>query len=73
MDKSPLKQRIVSVKKIDDQFVLKSADQTFTCDKLIVTTGGKSYPSTGSTGFGHEIARHSNTPLPNLRLLKVPY
>lgn len=49
---------IVSVKKVDDQFVLKSADQTFTCEKLIVTTGGKSYPSTGSTGFGHEIARH---------------
>ena len=47
---------IVSVKKVDKQFVLKSADQTFTCDKLIVTTGGKSYPSTGSTGFGHEIA-----------------
>lgn len=38
---------IVSVKKVDDQFVLKSADQTFTCEKLIVTTGGKSYPSTG--------------------------
>ena len=49
---------IVSVKKVDNQFILKSADQSFTCDKLIVTTGGKSYPSTGSTGFGHEIARH---------------
>ena len=49
---------IVSVKKIDDQFVLKSADESFTCEKLIVTTGGKSYPSTGSTGFGYEIARH---------------
>lgn len=49
---------VVSVKKVDEQFQAKSSDQIFTSDKLIVTTGGKSYPSTGSTGFGHDIARH---------------
>lgn len=49
---------VVSVKKINDLFHIKSADKAFTCGKLIVTTGGKSYPSTGSTGFGHDIARH---------------
>lgn len=57
---------VVSVKKIDDCFHIKSTDQGFTCGKLIVTTGGKSYPSTGSTGFGYDIARHfklSVTPL----------
>ncbi|MGT2961328.1 BaiN/RdsA family NAD(P)/FAD-dependent oxidoreductase [Streptococcus caballi] len=57
---------VVSVKKIDDCFHIKSTDQSFTCGKLIVTTGGKSYPSTGSTGFGYDIARHfklSVTPL----------
>ena len=43
---------VVSVKKVNEQFQVKSSDQTFTSDKLIVTTGGKSYPSTGSTGFG---------------------
>ena len=63
---------IVSVKKIDDQFVLKSADQTFTCDKLIVTTGGKSYPSTGSTGFGHEIARHFKHTITELEAAESP-
>ncbi len=26
--------------------------KTWTADKLIVTTGGKSHPSTGSTGYG---------------------
>ena len=40
---------VVSVKKVDEQFQVKSSDRTFTSDKLIVTTGGKSYPSTGST------------------------
>lgn len=57
---------VVSVKKIDDCFHIKSTEQGFTCGKLIVTTGGKSYPSTGSTGFGYDIARHfklSVTPL----------
>jgi len=43
---------IVSVKKSDELFTVRSSDQTWTCQKLIVTTGGKSYPSTGSTGFG---------------------
>ncbi len=31
---------IVSVKKIDDQFILKSADQTFTCDNEFITSEG---------------------------------
>lgn len=49
---------VVSVKKQELHFIIKSSDTEWTCDQLIVTTGGKSYPSTGSTGFGHEIARH---------------
>ena len=30
--------------------------QTFNCDELIIATGGRSYPSTGSTGDGYELA-----------------
>lgn len=30
--------------------------QTFNCDELIIATGGRSYPSTGSTGDGYEFA-----------------
>lgn len=63
---------IVSVKKQDDLFVLKSADQAWTCDKLIVTTGGKSYPSTGSTGFGHDIARHFKHTITELEAAESP-
>ena len=63
---------IVSVKKVENQFVLKSIDQSFTCDKLIVTTGGKSYPSTGSTGFGHEIARHFKHTITELEAAESP-
>lgn len=63
---------VVSVKKQDDLFYLKSADQTFSCHKLIVTTGGKSYPSTGSTGFGHDIARHFKLTVTDLEAAESP-
>ena len=63
---------VVSVKKVDKQFQVKSSDQTFTSDKLIVTTGGKSYPSTGSTGFGHDIARHFKLHVTDLEAAESP-
>ncbi|QKG78251.1 NAD(P)/FAD-dependent oxidoreductase [Streptococcus canis] len=63
---------VVSVKKQDDLFYLKSANQVFTCQKLIVTTGGKSYPSTGSTGFGHDIARHFKLTVTDLEAAESP-
>lgn len=63
---------VVSVKKEGDNFLLKSKDQEFTCQKLIVTTGGKSYPSTGSTGFGHDIARHFKIEVTDLEAAESP-
>ena len=63
---------IVSVKKTDDLFTVRSSDQTWTCQKLIVTTGGKSYPSTGSTGFGHDIARHFKHTVTDLEAAESP-
>ena len=63
---------IVSVKKTNDLFTVRSSDQTWTCQKLIVTTGGKSYPSTGSTGFGHDIARHFKHTVTDLEAAESP-
>ena len=63
---------IVSVKKSDELFTVRSSDQTWTCQKLIVTTGGKSYPSTGSTGFGHDIARHFKHTVTDLEAAESP-
>jgi predicted Rossmann fold flavoprotein len=53
-------------------FLVKTADTTFTCRKLIVTTGGKSYPSTGSTGYGHDIARHFKLKVTDLKPAESP-
>ena len=63
---------IVSVKKSDELFTVRSSDQTWACQKLIVTTGGKSYPSTGSTGFGHDIARHFKHTVTDLEAAESP-
>lgn len=46
------------------------------CDKVIVATGGKSYPLTGSTGAGYNFARQAGhtviTPKPSLVPLTSP-
>ena len=45
---------------------VKANGKTFDCEKVIVATGGKSYPATGSTGDGYEFARrlgHNITPI----------
>ena len=63
---------VVSVTKPEDVFIVKSAENTWTADKLIVTTGGKSYPSTGSTGYGHEIARHFKHSITDLEVAESP-
>lgn len=63
---------VVSVKKNDDLFHIKSIEQEFTCGKLIITTGGKSYPSTGSTGFGYDVARHFKLHVTELEAAESP-
>lgn len=63
---------VVSVKKIDNLFHIKSATEEFVCEKLIVTTGGKAYPSTGSTGFGYDIARHFKIKVTELEAAESP-
>lgn len=63
---------VISVTKPEDVFIVKSSEHTWTADKLIVTTGGKSYPSTGSTGYGHEIARHFKHTITDLEAAESP-
>ncbi|MBF0779150.1 NAD(P)/FAD-dependent oxidoreductase [Streptococcus cuniculi] len=63
---------VLSVKKIDEVFHLKTAQELFTSHKVIVTTGGKTYPSTGSTGFGYDIARHFKLAVTDIEAAESP-
>lgn len=54
----------------DNSFIVKTEKQNYIVDKVIITTGGASYPATGSTGDGYRFAKqfgHSIiTPRPSL-------
>lgn len=59
-----------SISKEDNRFVLDTSLGEKTADRLIIATGGLSYPSTGSTGDGYIFARKFNhkivSPKPSL-------
>ncbi|MBC8370422.1 MAG: aminoacetone oxidase family FAD-binding enzyme [Planctomycetes bacterium] len=57
--------KVTDVKKVGNEFILACGDNVVNATKLVLATGGKSVPNTGSDGFGYEIARrmgHSNLP-----------
>ena len=68
------KAEVVSVKfdSKNQVFQVNTPTNNYTSSRLIVATGGKTYPSTGSTGFGYEIARHFNIPLTDLSPSESP-
>ncbi|WP_390594131.1 NAD(P)/FAD-dependent oxidoreductase [Simiduia litorea] len=48
---------IEKVAKISDKFHLQTSLGQYTCDSLVVATGGLSIPTMGATGFGYQIAQ----------------
>ncbi len=58
-------QQVTGVKKDGSGFELKTGSGIFSCKYLVITTGGMSYPSTGSVGDGYQFAKqlgHSIVP-----------
>lgn len=52
-----LETSIIKVDKTDGGFVLKSDRKNYTCDALVIATGGPSIPKMGASDFGYKIAR----------------
>ncbi|MDY0103161.1 MAG: NAD(P)/FAD-dependent oxidoreductase [Lentimicrobium sp.] len=48
--------QVMAIQKTENIFIIKTSDFIYTSDFLIVATGGKSYPTTGSTGDGYTFA-----------------
>ena len=48
--------QVVGVQKQKSIFIIETTSFRYTSDNLILATGGKSYPSTGSTGDGYAFA-----------------
>ncbi len=58
--------KVTSIKKLDGGFTVTAANKEYSFDKVILATGGKSYPLTGSDGSGYRLAMklgHSVTEL----------
>jgi hypothetical protein len=55
-----------------DKFVVKVDSEVLTFDKLIITTGGKSYPATGSIGDGYKFAKKFGHTIIDLKPSLVP-
>lgn len=51
-----LNTNVQSIEIKDEKFVIKTKNDEMIFDKLIISTGGESYPSTGSTGDGYRFA-----------------
>ncbi|MBS0207709.1 MAG: NAD(P)/FAD-dependent oxidoreductase [Planctomycetes bacterium] len=48
-----LGQAVERIERDGARFVISTSERTFTCDKLIVAVGGRSYPGCGTTGDGY--------------------
>lgn len=48
--------RVLSVRKEDENFIVETTNGTFFSNVLVIATGGKSYPETGSSGDGYLFA-----------------
>ncbi len=51
---------------------VKTSQGVIACERVIVATGGKSYPSTGSTGDGYAFASACGHTITNIRASLVP-
>lgn len=67
-----LNTKVNSVNIVNDKFIINSDRQEMFFDKLIIATGGKSYPSTGSTGDGYKFAEALGHSVTRIRPSLVP-
>ena len=70
-----LNEEVISIEKEDEHFILKTNRNIYYPDFVVIATGGKSYPLTGSTGDGYRFASFFNhqiiEPIPGLVGLKI--
>jgi predicted Rossmann fold flavoprotein len=48
-----LAEAVTGIERASESFMVTTTNRSLTCSKLIVTTGGKSYPGCGTTGDGY--------------------
>ncbi len=51
-----LSEPVIDIQRTNNEFSIVTAKRTIVVPKIIITTGGKSYPGSGTTGDGYSIA-----------------
>ena len=64
--------KVESITKHKDHFVVHNTDEIIHAEKVIIATGGISYPQTGSTGDGYRFAQHFGHTILEPRASLVP-
>lgn len=67
-----LNSNVETIKQNEDGFVVVCNKEKIFCDAVVVSTGGKSYASTGSTGDGYKFAKTLGHNLIELKPALVP-
>jgi len=57
----------------NEKFYLETSSGQFSCDSLVVATGGLSIPTLGSSGYGYEVAQQFGHELIAVRAGLVPF
>lgn len=70
--KTYLGTEVKEIRKNADGFKVVTSWESLECDKVVVATGGMSYPSTGSTGDGYAFARAFGLKIVEPRQALVP-
>ena len=62
---------VIDIKKVNDSFIVKTPTETLKFDKIIIATGGLSYPKTGSDGAGYTFVKETTIVPPKPSLVQL--
>ncbi|PJG85154.1 NAD(P)/FAD-dependent oxidoreductase [Conservatibacter flavescens] len=68
-----LRQQISAVKQLEHGFEVVANGQSWTCEQLVIATGGLSMPGLGATPFGYQIAEQFGMNVISPRASLVPF
>ncbi len=64
---------VISIKKEGDLFIVQTAKNVYKTLNLVLAAGSKSYPQTGSDGFGYSLAKQLGHTVVDLEPIEVPF
>lgn len=67
-----LNSNVLDISHKEGKFYVKTKNEELAFDKVLITTGGKSYPSTGSTGDGYKFSKKFGHTIVDVKPSLVP-